>query len=255
MRLTRVFVAAPLASDALLSLPAGPAQHLVRVLRLGADDALIVFNGQGGEYAARIESAQRDKVTVRIGAHHAIERESPLATTLLQGVARGEKMDQILQKATELGITRVVPVMSARSTVRLDADGIQRKQQHWQGVAIGACEQSGRNRIPEIAPPATLAAALAASNAGLKLVLAPDDSAASLQSLVAAAGTAASTLPAIILLVGPEGGLDPQEIDAARLAGFVCCRLGPRVLRTETAALAALATLQFAAGDFAGEAP
>ncbi|MEJ0100178.1 MAG: 16S rRNA (uracil(1498)-N(3))-methyltransferase [Pseudomonadota bacterium] len=254
MRLTRVFVDAPLAQDALLPLPPGPAQHLVRVLRLGAGDALVVFNGRGGEYAARIESIQRDKVAARIGVHAAIERESPLATTLLQGVARGEKMDQILQKATELGITRVVPVLTARSNVRLDAGNAARKQEHWRGVAVGACEQSGRNRIPEIATPASLATALASSGSGLRLVLTPDDGAASLQSLATAAMASASGLHAIVMLVGPEGGLDPQEIDAAHAAGFTACGLGPRVLRTETAALAVLAALQFAAGDFADRA-
>lgn len=250
MRLTRVFVDTPLVADSVLPLPSGPAQHLARVLRLAAGDPLVVFNGRGGEYAATIESARRDHVTVRIGAHQAIERESPLATTLLQGIARGEKMDQILQKATELGITRVVPVQTLRGNVRLDDDAIRRKQEHWQGVAVGACEQSGRNRVPEVTQPAVLAAALAATSADLKLVLAPDDGAASLQSLLGA------TRPAsIALLVGPEGGLDPQEVRVAQAAGFVCCRMGPRVLRTETAALVALAALQFAAGDFAGQPP
>ncbi len=167
MRLTRVFVDAPLATGELLSLPPGPAQHLTRVLRLDAGDALTIFNGRGGEYAAGIETVRRGQVSVHVGAHHAIERESPLATTLLQGLARGEKMDQVLQKATELGVTRVVPVMTARSTVKLDAESAPRKQQHWQGVVIGACEQSGRNRIPEVAPPQALAAALAATDAAL----------------------------------------------------------------------------------------
>ncbi len=244
MRLTRVFVDDPLAPGELLSLPPGPAQHLTRVLRLDAGDALTIFNGRGGEYAAGIETVRRGQVSVHVGAHHAIERESPLATTLLQGLARGEKMDQVLQKATELGVTRVVPVMTARSTVKLDAESAPRKQQHWQGVVIGACEQSGRNRIPEVAPPQALAAALAATDAALRLVLAPDEGAASLQSLLATGNP-----DSLALLVGPEGGLDEEEIRAAELAGFIRCRLGPRVLRTETAALAALAALQFARGD------
>lgn len=247
MRLTRVFVDAPLASGALLPLPDGPARHLVRVLRLAVGDALVVFNGQGGEFAAVIDSVRHDRVVVRIGVHQLIERESPLSTTLLQGIARGEKMDQILQKATELGVTRVVPVMSARSNVRLDAATGQRRQQHWQGVAIGACEQSGRDRVPEVALPATLPAALAAIRADLKLVLAPDEGAAPLASVLATAKPAS-----LALLVGPEGGLDETEIGAALQAGFIRCRLGPRVLRTETAALVALAVLQFAAGDLAG---
>ncbi len=245
MRLTRVFVAAPLEAGELLALPPGPAQHLTRVLRLAAGDALTIFNGHGGEYAATIESVRRDRVSVSIGAQRAVERESPLSTVLLQGLARGEKMDQILQKATELGVTRVIPVMTARSNVRLDAGTMPRKQEHWQGVVIGACEQSGRNRVPDIAQPQALATALAAAEAELKLVLAPDDGAASLQSLVAARNAGS-----VALLVGPEGGLDEEEIHAAELAGFIRCRLGPRVLRTETTALAALAALQFACGDF-----
>lgn len=247
MRLTRVFLDAPLATGAQLPLPEGPARHLTRVLRLTAGDALILFNGQGGEFAATIDSVRRDAVRVRIGAHQAVTRESPLTTTLLQGIARGEKMDQILQKATELGVTRVVPVLTARSNVRLDAATARRKQQHWQGVAIGACEQSGRDRVPEVALPATLPAALAASSAALSLVLAPDEEAAPLASLLAAAKPTS-----LALLVGPEGGLDDAELAAAHQAGYRRCRLGPRVLRTETAALVALAALQFTVGDLAG---
>jgi 16S rRNA (uracil1498-N3)-methyltransferase len=249
MRLTRVFVDAPLETGELLSLPPGPAQHLTRVLRLESGDALTIFNGHGGEYAATIESVRRDKVSVSVGAHRAVERESPLATTLLQGLARGEKMDQILQKATELGVTRVIPVMTARSNVRLDADTAPRKQEHWRGVVVGACEQSGRNRVPDVAHPQAFAAALVAAEAELKLVLAPDDGAASLQSLVAARNPGS-----VALLVGPEGGLDEEEIRTAEAAGFIRSLLGPRVLRTETAALAALAALQFAVGDL-GDQP
>lgn len=251
MRLTRVFVDAALGTDALLPLPDGPAQHLARVLRLAAGDPVILFNGRGGEYSATIETVKRDAVAVRIGAHQPIERESPLATTLLQGIARGEKMDQILQKATELGVTRVVPVTTARSTVRLNAETAPRKREHWQGVVVGACEQSGRNRVPALDEPATLAAAVAAADAQLKLVLAPEEGAESLQSLLAA-GT--SPPASICLLVGPEGGLDPEEIQVARRAGFRTCRVGPRVLRTETAALAVLSALQFALGDLADPA-
>ena len=153
MRLTRVFVDAPLATSALLPLPDGPAQHLARVLRVTAGDPLIVFNGKGGEFAAQVESVRRSEVTVRIGAHDAIERESPLDTTLLQGIARGEKMDQILQKATELGVTRVIPVADRTQQCATRCRRRARKQQHWQGVVVAACEQSGRNRVPEVSPP------------------------------------------------------------------------------------------------------
>ena len=245
MRVTRVFVDAPLTTGALLTLPDDQAQHVARVLRAKAGDPLIVFNGRGGEFAASVESLQRKSVTVRIGAFAAIERESPLDTTLLQGIARGDKMDQILQKATELGVTRVIPVLTARSNVRLDADAAHRKQQHWQGVVIAACEQCGRNRIPEVATPLDLEQALAAGTSSLRLLLAPVDQATTLQQLLAAPEAAQS----VSMLIGPEGGLAPEEMALAERAGFVACRAGARVLRTETAALAVLAALQFAVGD------
>ena len=250
MRLTRVFVDAPLAPEALLPLPDGPAQHIARVLRAKPGDPLVVFNGRGGEFAASVEALKRNEVTVRIGAHDAIERESPLDTTLLQGIARGEKMDQILQKATELGVTRVIPVATDRSNVRLDAGALVRRHQHWQGVVIAACEQSGRNRVPEVCAVASLGEALAAVQARLKVVMAPGG-AASLSSLVAASAPADARL-SIALLVGPEGGFDAGEIRTAEQCGFLPCRLGPRVLRTESAALAMLAALQFTLGDLGG---
>lgn len=242
--MTRVHVDAPLAAQSNLALPAGPARHLVRVLRLGAGDALRLFNGRGGEYDATIETVRRDEVIVRVGAHHAVERESPLSITLLQGIARGEKMDLILQKATELGVTAIVPLTMARSTVRLDAKSSAAKQQHWQAVVISACEQCERNTVPAVHAPRSLAQALSESPAGLNLILRPEPGAAALPGLLKQAAGAP-----IRLLVGPEGGFDPAESAAAQQAGFRPCRLGPRVLRTETAGLAALAALQMLAGD------
>jgi 16S rRNA (uracil1498-N3)-methyltransferase len=250
VRLTRVFVDAPLAAGEQLQLPADPAQHLARVLRAKAGDPLIVFNGRGGEFAATVQTLRRNEVTAQIGEHHAIERESPLDTTLLQGIARGDKMDQILQKATELGVTRVVPVTTSRSNVRLDAAAADRKHQHWQGVVVAACEQCGRNRVPDVARPMDIAAALTQATADLRLLLSPHEAAAPLDSLLHR--PAAGTARAIAMLVGPEGGFDQQEIQRAEQAGFVPCRLGPRVLRTESAALAALAIVQALAGDLAG---
>lgn len=249
MRLTRVFVDATLSTGAALLLPPAPAQHLTRVLRLQAGAALRVFNGQGGEFDASIESIQRNDATVVIGAHHRIERESPLQVTLLQGIARGEKMDLILQKAAELGVAAVVPLTTARSTVRLDDATALRKQAHWQGVLIGACEQCGRNRIPAVAAASGLAAAVANNRSQLKLLLEPEPAAGTLKTLLATVFSAAEQNLSVCLLVGPEGGLDPQEVLIAKQAGFLPCRLGPRVLRTETAALTALAALQSLAGD------
>lgn len=246
MRLTRVHVEAQMSPGAVVELPAGAARHVARVLRLEAGAGLILFNGLGGEHEARVESVRRDAVRVRIGAHRAIERESPLQVTLLQGIARGEKMDLILQKATELGVARFVPLTTVRSNVRLTPETATRKREHWQSVVASACEQCGRNRVPQVAAPAPLAAAVQDAAGGLKLLLAADDQAAALPALLATrAGSAA-----LVLLVGPEGGLDPEEVRVATLAGFTACRLGPRILRTETAGLAALAALQALAGDF-----
>jgi 16S rRNA (uracil1498-N3)-methyltransferase len=253
MRLTRVHLPAPLASDLTVELPHGSAQHLTRVLRLGEGDALRAFDGTGGEYDAVIESVRRGAVSVRIGAHHAIERESPLNITLLQGIARGEKMDLILQKATELGVTRIVPVTSQRSNVRLTRETAAQKREHWLGVVASACGQCGRNRLPQVVEPVDMAGAVQYAGQGLKLALVPEEDARTLRALLDEAIAAnAGKAPPITLLVGPEGGIDPSELRLARLKGFTPCVLGPRVLRTETAALVALAALQFAAGDLAG---
>jgi len=249
VRLTRIFVDAPLHTDAAVRLPQGAAQHVVKVLRLQAGASLTVFNGHGGEFEARLEAVQRDAVTLRIGAHQALERESPLQVTLLQGIARGEKMDLILQKATELGINAVTPLLTARSSVRLDEAGALRKQAHWQAVVAGACEQSGRNRIPAVGLPMGFAQGIAVGHAPLKLLLAPDAAAGTLKTLLAVAAGNGAAASSICLLAGPEGGFDALEVQAATTAGFQPCRLGPRILRTETAALAALAALQTLVGD------
>ena len=157
MRLTRVYVDAPLASGKHCLVTGSAANHMVRVLRLAAVGAAItLFDGAGGEYAARIESLRKDAVRVEVGAHAALERESPLDVTLAQGVSRGERMDWVIQKATELGVRRIVPLITVRSVVRLDAQQAPKKLQHWRGIAVAACEQCGRNRLPELAAPARL---------------------------------------------------------------------------------------------------
>jgi 16S rRNA (uracil1498-N3)-methyltransferase len=248
MRLTRVFVAEALAGRDTITLPEGPAGHLTRVLRLATGATLRVFDGHGGEYDATLCAIAKRSVTLALGVHHAIERESPLRLTLLQGISRGERMDLIVQKATELGVTRLRPLRAQRSNVKLDADGGERKLAHWAGISISACEQSGRNTLPLLLPPLPVADACAADDSGLQLLLAVDG-AQPLPQLLREAGPAALAR-GITLLIGPEGGLDDAEEAAARRAGFRSCLLGPRVLRTETAPLAALATLQALAGDF-----
>jgi 16S rRNA (uracil1498-N3)-methyltransferase len=246
VRLTRVYVAAPLGANESALLEGDAANHIMRVLRLRVGDALTLFDGRGGEYGGRIAGMRRGGVEVEIGGHRAIERESPLDVTLLQSVARGERMDLIVQKTTELGVTRIVPVISERTLVRLEAEQAGKKLAHWRGVAVAACEQCGRNRVPEIAQPRLLPEALDAhtkdpSAHADKLVLDPEASAA-LASRVAGSS-------AFVLLIGPEGGLTETETELAVRAGFQPYRMGPRILRAETAAVACLAAIQATAGD------
>jgi 16S rRNA (uracil1498-N3)-methyltransferase len=252
VRLSRFFVAAALAPEQELRLPDAAAAHAVRVLRLAAGDQLTIFNGQGGEYAARILTSGRDGVRIRVEAWHDLERESPLQITLLQGISRGERMDIIVQKATELGVARIVPLQCERSVVKLDAVQAGKKREHWLAVAIGACEQSGRNQLPEIAAVQRLDAAChdVAQSGMARFTL----DVAGPQSLLAAARATlhgGDVLKQVALLIGPEGGLGDNELVNAEHHGFIGVRLGPRVLRTETAPLAALAVLQAAAGDLA----
>lgn len=242
MRLTRVHVGAPLARAKTLAIEGSTASHIVRVLRLKPGDPLILFDGSGGEHRARIEQLGKDTVTVSVLEHHAIERESPLPLTLAQGVSRGERMDWVIQKATELGVWCIVPLLTERSVVRLDAGQADKKLQHWRAVSIAACEQCGRNRIPEIAAPLALRDFLGRCEPGAThLMLSPSGA------------LRVTDLPGIgtglTVLIGPEGGLSGPEEDAALTAGFAAVRLGPRILRTETAAIAALTVLQREFGD------
>jgi 16S rRNA (uracil1498-N3)-methyltransferase len=243
MRLTRCFVPPPLAAGETRLLPADVSAHVARVLRARAGELLTLFDGRGGEYDATILQIDRRGLQVRIDLQRPIERESPLRVTLLQALARGERMDFIVQKATELGAAAIVPWGGERSVVRLDGAALARRCEHWRAVAISACEQCGRNRVPVIAAVSDLAAACAQSEAGsLRLLLAPDAD----HTLTSMAGQSSS----ISLLIGPEGGFSDDELALAQQHGFRSCRLGPRVLRAETAPLAALAALQAVAGDF-----
>jgi 16S rRNA (uracil1498-N3)-methyltransferase len=241
VRLTRCFVAAALQPGEILTLPAGASAHIGRVLRGRPGSALTLFNGQGGEFEARIMSVERRGVQVRIGAHQAVECESPLHITLLQAIARGERMDLIVQKATELGVAAMVIWTSVRSVVRPDAEGQRKRQEHWQGVIASACEQCGRNRLPTLRLAQELGSAVALSGDGRRLLLTPEGP----ESLAAQAQHPGH----VTLLLGPEGGFAPEELSLAHTLGFIGCRLGPRVLRAETAPLAALTVLQALAGD------
>jgi len=244
MRLTRIHVPGPLAVGGEHTLPAQAGEHLVRVLRLGAGAPLVMFDGKGGEYAAEITTAGK-QVRARVLRHDPVERESPLDITLLQGVARGERMDLVVQKATELGVARIVPVLAERSVVKVDAQQRERKRAHWQSIVVSACEQCGRNRVPVVHEAVALGDAIQLLPEGGTRCLLAADAAEPLLRVAARTGDAG-----LALLIGPEGGLAEGERKFALARGFIACRLGPRIMRTETAGLAALAVLQAAAGDF-----
>jgi 16S rRNA (uracil1498-N3)-methyltransferase len=242
MRLNRVFAAQPLSTGLEVALPEAAAYHVARVLRLRPGAPLVLFDGSGADFRAEIVAVEGDRVHARVVERSSGLRESPLAITLVQAVSRGERMDWTLQKATELGVRGIQPVLSARSVVRLDEQQAAKKQRHWQAIVAGACEQCGRSVVPEVRPPLDLSRFLAgAPRDGQRLVLSPTGPA----SLAGLPGTAAR----VELLIGPEGGLDDAELAAAERAGFAPVRLGPRVLRTETAGIVALAVLQALWGD------
>jgi 16S rRNA (uracil1498-N3)-methyltransferase len=242
MRLNRVYSDQPLVAGATVSLPDAAAYHVFRVLRLRPGAPLVLFDGSGADYRCEIAAIDGERVLVSVGERSAGLRDSPLRITLVQAVSRSERMDWTLQKATELGVRCIVPVLSARSVVRLDERQADRKLRHWKSIVAGACEQSGRSTLPEVRSPLDLDRFLADSQReGQRLVLSPGGP-ASLAGL-------ASMAAAVELLIGPEGGLDDAEIEAATRAGFSPVRLGPRVLRTETAGIVALAVLQAMWGD------
>lgn len=240
MRTIRCHVEAPLAVGAAVELDGQAAAHLVRVLRLGPGDTLVLFNGDGRDYGARLLEAGKRGARAEVLSAREAGRESPLRLTLAQGLARGEKMDWVLQKATELGVAAIAPVLTERTEVRLDGERTDKRLAHWRGVVSAACGQCGRARLPALAEPRPLADYAAAETAPLRLALDPDGA------------LTLDTLPdadAIALVVGPEGGLSPRDLAALRAAGFHGLRLGPRILRTETAGLAAIAALQARRGD------
>jgi len=233
-----------LASGMRAALPAQAAHHAAKVLRLRTGDEIALFDGNGGEYAALINDIGKHGVTVQIGAHRAGERESPLSVTLVQAISSGDKMDLTLQKATELGIAHIQPLESERSVVRLSGERAEKRVIHWQGVVVSACEQSGRNQIPQVAAIRRFHDWLGiAEKSGPRLMLSPG-AALRLRDL-----PRPEQPEPITLLIGPEGGFSEPEINSAQHAGFTPIRLGARILRTETAALAALAAMQPLWGD------
>ena len=252
MRLNRVYVDAALSAGSVVELPAAAGQHLAKVLRVRGGEEIVLFTGDGREFGGTIESVRGSRVHAAVGEASSVDLESPLAVTLVQCVARADRMDVIVQKATELGVARIVPVLSRRSVVRLDAAQSESKAAHWRAIAVNACEQCGRNRLPEIEPARQLIdylGAISPNGAGSphpKLVLDPDYD---------GHGAAPAIRGAVEIAIGPEGGFDASELEAFRVSGFGAMRLGPRILRTETAAIAALSWLQGRYGDLNASHP
>jgi 16S rRNA (uracil1498-N3)-methyltransferase len=236
----RFYVDGPLRAGSVCTLSEDAAHHAVHVLRLREGEDITLFNGRGGEYAARIASMQRLKILVDILQHRAIEREAPLRITLVQGVSAGERMDSTVRKAVELGVAGVQPVLATRSVARPKGERADSRRAHWQKVVIAACEQCGRNRIPEVHPLIPVSDYRPSGDAA-RILLSPQ---ATLRF-----SEAVKNSSAFLLAAGPEAGFTAEEEAALAGAGFVPALLGPRVLRTDTAAVAALAALNALRGD------
>jgi 16S rRNA (uracil1498-N3)-methyltransferase len=236
----RFYVDAPLRAGGVCSLSEDAAHHAIHVLRLREGEDVTLFNGRGGEFAARIASIQRLRIAIDLLQHRAIERESPLRLTLVQGVSAGEKMDSTVRKAVELGVAEVQPVLAARSVARPKGDRAENRRAHWRKVVIAACEQCGRNRIPEVHP--LIAVSEVRPDAQATRILLSPLSRLPL-SKVSLEGNS------FVLAAGPEAGFTADEEAALANAGFIPASLGPRVLRTETASVAALAALSALRGD------
>jgi 16S rRNA (uracil1498-N3)-methyltransferase len=239
----RFFVDLPLSPGAKIELPPVPAHHAARVLRLVKGTEVVLFNGQGGEYPAVLEWVDKEVVSARCREWRDVERESSLDIRLAQGISSGERMDYTLQKAVELGVTAIQPLAMRRSVVKLSAERAARRVDHWQGIVMSACEQCGRNHLPAVANPLDIPQWLATAPAGLKLFLSREAE-STLNDLPPPAGP-------VWLVAGPEGGFEPEEAALISDFGFIPVRLGPRILRTETAALAAVAAMQTLWGDYA----
>ena len=234
----RFYCPQPLVIGSTVDLPEAVAHHL-HVVRLQPRAALTLFNGEGGQYRATLVESGKRRATAVIDGHEPIEAEAPYPVTLAQGLPEGSKMDWIVEKAVELGVTAIQPLAAARSVVRLSGDRLEKRQAHWHGVIVAASEQCGRNRLAQLLPMADVQPWLAgtAGAGATRILLSP-------RATESLAGWARANPPqAVTLLIGPEGGLSPQEEDAAVAAGALALSMGPRVLRTETAGLAALAVL------------
>ncbi|MDH3413672.1 MAG: 16S rRNA (uracil(1498)-N(3))-methyltransferase [Gammaproteobacteria bacterium] len=246
MRKTRIYVRSDLKEGASIRLEGEQARYLNKVLRLDAGANFILFNGKGGEFEARVERATRDAVDAQVVAFVKTERESPLDVTLVQGLSRGERMDFTIQKAVELGVHVIVPVTTERSVIRLDGQRRARRLEHWRSIAVNACQQCGRTRLPRID-------AIASLDDWLANGFQPDvDTGWVLSPGARLKPDALTQADHVVLLIGPEGGLSDAEMARVTRSGLKPLSLGPRILRTETAAVAALTALQLKLGDLSG---
>jgi 16S rRNA (uracil1498-N3)-methyltransferase len=241
MKNPRIFTEQPLQVSDSVELEPQASHHLASVLRMSAGDSVRLFNNSGHEYQGSITSAKKRAVTVQIDSCQQNSVESPLKSHLAISISKGDRMDYVIQKATELGVTEITPLITERTNVKLNAERLEKKQQHWQQIAISACEQCGRNTVPKVNAMKKLTNWIEYCEADKKLVLHHRSE----QALDSKQQPASA-----ILLIGPEGGLSEDEISLAESKGFEALTMGPRVLRTETAPLAALSLLQFCWGDF-----
>lgn len=241
MRVPRLHVIEPLAANTLIALGRDAAHHVGNVLRMRAGDPIVLFN-DGIEGEGRIVSLSKAGVSVAVESCAAVSRESPLRITLAQGISRGERMDYTIQKAVELGVSTIAPIITGRTTVKLDEERAEKRTEHWRRIIVSACEQCGRNLPPDLLPVQRLEDWLSPERPGIKMIMRGDA-----DTVLA---DVAPTANEVTLLIGPEGGMAEHEVAAAVRAGYVAVKLGPRVLRTETAALAAIAALQALHGDF-----
>ena len=241
MRVPRIYTDQSLGTERVIELEPSASAHIARAMRMRAGDLLTLFNGTGGEYGATIVHAASKTVQVRVGEYRAIELESSLGVHLGIALSRGERMDWIVQKATELGVSSITPLVTARVEVKLKGDRAAKKRLHWQRIAVSACEQCGRNQLPQVNPLLALAPWLTSADGDCKWVL---------HHRATAQATHTQRPNSVDLLVGPEGGLSQEEIKLATESNFIPSTFGPRVMRTETAPVACLSILQWLWGAF-----
>jgi len=241
MRISRIYLPTPLASNTEIELDDRARQYVLQVLRLKSGTPLIIFNGEGSEYAATLGAAEKRRASVILGECHSPERESPLAVHLGLGISKGERMDYAIQKAVELGVTEITPLFTQHCVIKLDEKRIQNRLRHWQAVIISAAEQCGRNQLAILHSPTDFLRWIEIDHTGVNLILAPQASQALTQIQPAP--------QQLRLAIGPEGGFAEEEIKQACSQNFTAIALGPRILRTETAVVAGLSALQTLWGD------